>query len=146
MVAGKTQGREDHIFDVLLLAGVVLRRAQHREVGVEEQNKILGVLVALDILLLQRDRLVQLRLQMRARMERREVLRVGVGAVARVELEVGVEVSKVHHALLVFFRLGVGVGIQTEKQLAVGQLEKREVLHGQYDRLRGESVICVERI
>ena len=143
MVAGKTQRRKHHVFDVLLLAGVVLRRAQHREVGVEEQNKILGVLVALDILLLQRDRLVQLRLQMRARMERRKVLRVGVGAIARVELEVGVEVSKVHHALLVFFRLGVGVGVQAKEQLAVGQLGECEILHGQYDRLRGEAVICM---
>ncbi len=72
MVTGKTQGRKHHVFDVHLLAGVVLRRAQHGEVRMEEQNKVLGVLVTFDILLLQRDRLIQLWLQVGTRMERGE--------------------------------------------------------------------------
>lgn len=88
--------------------------------------------------------LVQLRLQVRARVEGGEVRGVGAGAVARVQLQARVELPEVNHTLLVRLRLGVRVRIHTEQQLAVGLMNQRVALNSRQNRLRGQTVVLLQ--
>merc|ERR1711998_421686 len=90
---------------------VFLFRPPDREVLRVEEDEVLRVFVALDVLLGVPDGFVELGLQVGARVEGGEVLRVGVGAVAGVEAPRDVELCEVAHvAELARVGLGVGVG------------------------------------
>ena len=82
MIRGELEGGERLLLDVALAARVVLRVAQHLVGPLVEEEEVLRVLVARarQVEVLVRDGLVELRLQVRARVERGDV--VGVGRVA----------------------------------------------------------------
>ena len=69
MVRREGERREDHALHVLLLARVVLFRPPDREVLRVEEDEVLRVFVALDVLLGVPDGFVELGLQVGARVE-----------------------------------------------------------------------------
>mmetsp|Transcript_33906 Transcript_33906/g.76676 ORF Transcript_33906/g.76676 Transcript_33906/m.76676 type:complete len:419 (-) Transcript_33906:760-2016(-) len=149
VVRGEGQRREHHPLHVRPRPRVVFGRPTHREVKLVKDDEVLWVLVPFDVFLREADRLVQLRLQVSPRVERRVVLRVWRGAVAAVEAAAGVELGEELDPL-VLARLGdlVGVGVHAEEELPHTGVARAagEVVHGGDHREGQEAVrVPVER-
>mmetsp|Transcript_35900 Transcript_35900/g.89609 ORF Transcript_35900/g.89609 Transcript_35900/m.89609 type:complete len:256 (+) Transcript_35900:152-919(+) len=143
MVRGERERGKDRVLEVLPAARVIFGRAHDGEAPAREEDKVLRVLVA-HVRLVEvgeLHRLVELRLQVGARVEGGVVGRVWPVAPAGREAELPVLVRELEHALLVRRAVLVGVGVQTKEQHVPGQRGcAGEFGHRLHHRDRGEPV------
>jgi len=122
VIRGEGQRGEHHVFDILAVTSVVFGGGVNPEISVEEENEVLGVLVAFQVLLLKTDRFVQLRLHVCSGMEGGEVQGVRGGPVAGVQMLGSKVFGEIGYTLLVCMRVRVRVCVHSEEKFMRSQV------------------------